>query len=46
MENQDKQEAQLSQKGRITLHVIENFDKSFKISQGRSKLSCVELSMV
>ena len=32
-----KQEAQLSQRDRATLHVIEHFAKSHKITQGHSK---------
>jgi len=32
------QEAQLSQRCRAMLHVIEYFDKSFKVTQGHSKL--------
>jgi len=33
-----RQEAQLSQRGRATLHVVGNFVKLLKIAQGHSKL--------
>jgi len=32
-----QQEDQLSQRDRTTLHVIEYFDKSLKVTQGHSK---------
>jgi len=37
MSSLSKQEAQLSQRNRAMLRVIEYFDKSFKITQGHSK---------
>jgi len=36
-----KQEAQLSQRDRATVRVIEHFTKPPKVTQGRSKQHCV-----
>jgi len=39
-ENYNKQEAQLSQRDRATLRIIEHFAKSLKVTQGYSKQHC------
>jgi len=36
--NNEQQEAQLSQRGRATLQLVENFAKSLKVTQDHSKL--------